>query len=879
VRICLITPGHLSTNPRLVKEADALAEAGHEVTVLAATYLAWGRETDQGFAERPWRRAPPVPFGPDAPIGPRVVQVIRQRAARALFAAGARTPTIADAAAHPAAPDIAAAAARIPADLYIAHYIAALPAAAHAARVHGAAYAFDAEDFHTGETPDGVMGDNPMIAAVERAFLPGAAWLTADSPGVADAYAEAYGLARPVVLLNVFARDEAPAGPTARGAFEPWPSVYWFSQTLGPDRGLEAAVGAIARARSRPHLVLRGLPFRGYDAELQRLAHQVGVADRLHFRPLAAPHEMARLAAEHDLGLAAENGHTLNHRICLGNKIFTYLLAGVPTLLSDVVAHRRLAGELGDAARLYRIDDPETLAAAMDAYLLDPERLAKARAEAFQLGQARFNWDVEKQTLLDLVTGLGPRRHPSPLAPHSALLPGGDPLAAPPGQAPADARRAPDRRAGRGLSGAQSGDDRRARSTGGRGMRVCLITPGHLSTNPRLVKEADALADAGHDVTVLAASYQAWGRETDQVFADRPWRRAPPVAFGPDLQAGRRVLQVGRQRAARALFAAGAHAPAIAAAAAHPAASDLAAAAARIPADLYIAHYIAALPAAAHAARVHGAAYAFDAEDFHTGETPDGVPGDNPMIAAVERAFLPGAAWLTAASPGIADAYVEAYGLARPGVLLNVFPREEAPAGPAARGSFEPGPSVYWFSQTIGPNRGLEAAVGAIARARSQPHLVLRGRPARGYRAKLEQLAQQAGVADRLHFRPLAAPSEMARLAAEHDLGLAAESGRTRNRQIALTNKLFTYLMAGVPTLLSDIEAHRRIADDVSGASRLYRVDDSEALAAAMDAYLLDGAGLARARAEAFRLGQTRFNWDVEKQILLDLVTTLGPTP
>jgi glycosyltransferase involved in cell wall biosynthesis len=410
-------------------------------------------------------------------------------------------------------------------------------------------------------------------------------------------------------------------------------------------------------------------------------------------------------------------------------------------------------------------------------------------------------------------------------------------------------------------------------------VRVCLITPGHLSTNPRLVKEADALTQAGHEVTVLAATYQAWGRETDRAFAERPWRRASPVAFGPDAPAGLRILQVARQRAARAVFAAGARGPRIAAAAAHPATPDLAAAAAQIPADLYIAHYIAALPAAARAAQAHGAAYAFDAEDFHAGEAPDGVAGDRPLIASVERAFLPGAAWVTAASPGIADAYVEAYGLARPTVLLNVFPRDEAPAGPTGGGSFEPGPSVYWFSQTLGPDRGLEAAIGAIGRARSRPHLVLRGQPARGYRAELERLAAQAGAADRLHVRPLAAPCDMARLAAEHDLGLAAETGRTRNRQIALTNKLFTYLLAGVPTLLSDIEAHRRIAAEMGGAARLYRVDDPETLAAAMDAYLLDPERLAKARAEAFLLGQTRYNWEVEKQTLLDLMATLGPTP
>jgi glycosyltransferase involved in cell wall biosynthesis len=834
LRICLITPGHPSTNPRLVKEAEALTEAGHEVTVLAATYLAWGRETDEGFADRAWRRAPPIPFGPDAPIGPRIVQIVRQRAARALFAAGACTPAIADAAAHPAAPDIAAAAARIPADLYIAHYIAALPAAARASRIHGGAYAFDAEDFHTGEAPDGVTGDNPMIEMVERAFLPGTAWMTADSPGVADAYAETYGVPRPTVLLNVFARDEAPAAPTARGAFEPGPSVYWFSQTLGPDRGLEAAVRAIALARSRPHLVLRGSPFRDYRDQLENLARQVGVADRIHFLPLAAPREMARLAAEHDLGLAAENGRTLNHRICLGNKVFTYFLAGVPTLLSDVEAHSRLAGDLGDAAQLYRIDDPETLAAAMDAYLLDPERLAKARAQAFGLGQARYNWDTEKRALLDLVAKLDRRSCPD-----------GDPPRA-----------------------ATSAHDR----GGGRATRVCLITPGHLSTNPRLVKEADALAEAGCDVTVLAATYQAWGRETDLGFASRPWRRAPPAPFGPDAPRARRLVQLARQRTARLAFAVGVRRATVAAVASHPVAADLASAAAKIPADLYIAHYTAALPAAALAASRHGARYAFDAEDFHAGETLQ----PSPHVAAIESAFLPGCAWLTAASPGIADAYAETYGLSVPTVLLNVFPRQEAPAAPTPRGSFAPSPSVYWFSQTIGPGRGLEAAVRAVARAKSRPHLVLRGRPSRGYIAALNALAEAEGVADHIHVQPLAPPDEMAKLAAAHDLGLAAENGRTLNHRIALANKLFTYLLAGVPTLMSDIEAHRRIADEVDGAAVLYRVDDADSLSQAMDALLLDPERLERSRAAAFRLGQGRFNWDVEKVKLVDLVTGLG---
>ena len=66
-----------------------------------------------------------------------------------------------------------------------------------------------------------------------------------------------------------------------------------------------------------------------------------------------------------------------------------------------------------------------------------------------------------------------------------------------------------------------------------------------------------------------------------------------------------------------------------------PFTGPLTAAAKRVPADLYIAHYPAALPAAAIAARRHGALYAFDAEDFHLGDLPDGLPTSRSNVSSV----------------------------------------------------------------------------------------------------------------------------------------------------------------------------------------------------------------------------------------------------
>src|ERR1017187_2996597 len=55
-------------------------------------------------------------------------------------------------------------------------------------------------------------------------------------------------------------------------------------------------------------------------------------------------------------------------------------------------------------------------------------------------------------------------------------------------------------------------------------MKICLLTPGQPSTNPRLVKEADALATAGFDVTVVYAHWESWATKADAaLLATRKW--------------------------------------------------------------------------------------------------------------------------------------------------------------------------------------------------------------------------------------------------------------------------------------------------------------------------------------------------------------------
>lgn len=407
--VCIVSPGNLASNPRVLKEADALHGAGYDVTVIVCDYNEVLRQADDVIeAAVPWKVVR-VPRSFDEGLTARAATALAQ----ALSALGVAVPV--GVAARSARTPVAALMRRareVPADLYIAHYVAALPAAAVAARRHGALLGFDAEDFHSGEGT-GAPGDAfrmRMIGIVERATLPSCTHVTAAAPLIGKAYAKRYGIAEPATVLNVFPLSMAPPPPKASRAEEGAPlRAYWFSQTIGPDRGLQAFIQAMAQTKARVTLDIRGSNRWGHGDALLALAASLGIGESVKLLPMAPPGEMVRLAAEYDVGLSLETEVSENRRICLTNKIFTYLLAGVPVVMSDTPAQKLLAADLGLSARLCSLGDPAGLAATLDA-LASPAVLAESSAIAWRLGRERYNWDREQDVLLQSVAAAFARR-------------------------------------------------------------------------------------------------------------------------------------------------------------------------------------------------------------------------------------------------------------------------------------------------------------------------------------------------------------------------------------------------------------------------------------------------------------------------------------
>ena len=381
-----------------------------------------------------------------------------------------------------------------------------------------------------------------------------------------------------------------------------------------------------------------------------------------------------------------------------------------------------------------------------------------------------------------------------------------------------------------------------------------------------MLKAADAFHGAGYEVRVVSTSTGGWATKADaELAASRGWSWR--VVNYDRAAAPSRWLRTGsRHKAARALAAIMTPVPTrIASAAFARVHRELVNAILEEPADLLYGGTTGALAAVAEAGRKARTPFAVDFEDFHCGEheSPDGDLS-NALGRVVMQLASDGAAFVTAGSAAIAAACREELGVdATP--VNNVFPLPAAqPVERTFRSSDEF--TVYWFSQTIGAGRGLEDVVRALGLTTRKAMFTLRGCPAAGYVESLRAFASREAPRVRLVIETPIAPGSVVDSCRTFDLGVSAEQGHIRNRQLNLPNKATTYPLAGVPVALTKTPGQEPLARDLGAGALVFTPGDAASLTEQMLPLMTDAARLAEARAASWRAARTRWHWEHERE-------------
>lgn len=402
-KITLISSGQPSANPRLVKEAKTLEQAGYNVTVIYVPISPWADVFDKAlFHKHPQIKFIQAGYHPFRQKLLYKLARVRRKALSSLYQRAGDILNVADYSTILFGQELLKAAKRHKADLYIAHNLGALPAAVKAARFHEAKVGFDAEDFHRGEFSTNSL-EKQQTEFIENKYFPEVNYLTVASPLIGEAYKALFPELSPVVIHNVFpvsGLSELKAKGGVAGL-----RLFWFSQTIGRGRGLEQVIKAIGLLKhASVSLTLLGNHSSEMHDYLLKIAEEASLDPRqLHFMAPVAEDELFKIAAEFDIGIGAEVPDSLNREYCLTNKIYTYLLAANALVLSDTQAQRQFLEENPGIGFLYKNGDPVGLANVLRKYLNDTGLLREHQQNARSLAKARYNWEIESQKFLKVV--------------------------------------------------------------------------------------------------------------------------------------------------------------------------------------------------------------------------------------------------------------------------------------------------------------------------------------------------------------------------------------------------------------------------------------------------------------------------------------------
>ncbi len=341
-------------------------------------------------------------------------------------------------------------------------------------------------------------------------------------------------------------------------------------------------------------------------------------------------------------------------------------------------------------------------------------------------------------------------------------------------------------------------------------MRVAMLLHKSVEFDSRVRREAGALARDGHEVTVLELASVADGARLDG-FARRSVEPPQWMRSRLPFHLYRLAFLVG--------FVAGIR---------------------RLRPDVIHAHDAAMLLPGIIGARLTGALLVYDSHELAT-SVPYRDRAWAWFVAAIERVVVPRCAAVITVSDGIARRLRARYRLAvEPTVVRNVSELHIAGRGGLRlRMGLDAHTPLVLHQGAPAPARGCEMLVEAVARLEGV-HLAFLGDAEEGYGEELRAAVRDRGVANRVRLLGSVPLTELLAHTAEADVGVTLLQDTCQNHRLALPNKLFEYIAAGVPVVASALPETQRLIE-THGVGWCSPPEDPAALAKVIARALREG--------------------------------------
>lgn len=394
-KIVLLTASHLSSCPRLLKEASLLDREEFEIHILFLNSVPSIEILDQSIVDNntTWNFHPIYWYGEKANIFQNLISKLKAKFYKVFNITSDYIQSTSDV--------LIKETLKIKADLYIAHHPSVLVAAAKAAHQFNAKYCYDVEDAFSFMETSEITKPDRFVFNVESKYIHQASLLTFASPLYRDLYYQTFHINnRMFDLFNVFSINNSEIVEYKDRKDLSKISFYWHSQTVGLNRGIQDIIHCLSKFDAHKwELHIRGHYTQEIISELLKSSTNEESLSSIFFHEPLPANELPVRTKEHDIGLAMELKNTINRDLCVSNKILEYIASGLMVISTDTKGHQYVMNKLG--AKDFTYANTIELCKILEHLFTDTKSIHKLKVHNQEIASAELSWELQSIKWLD----------------------------------------------------------------------------------------------------------------------------------------------------------------------------------------------------------------------------------------------------------------------------------------------------------------------------------------------------------------------------------------------------------------------------------------------------------------------------------------------
>ena len=219
------------------------------------------------------------------------------------------------------------------------------------------------------------------------------------SETIANEYVRLYNIEKPVLVLNTPYYKEIKSTNIFREKFHisKEKNIFLYQGALSQGRGIEILLEAFTSLDENNIII-----FMGYGLLEDHIKESAKKYMNIYFHEAVAPEEVLVYTSSANFGISTIEDSCLSYRYCLPNKMFEYMMAGLPVIVSDLPEMKKIIEVFNVGVVLH-----ENSINGMKDAIGELEKLDKyVLKENLEQVKYQYNWEEQEKKLLKVYNAL-----------------------------------------------------------------------------------------------------------------------------------------------------------------------------------------------------------------------------------------------------------------------------------------------------------------------------------------------------------------------------------------------------------------------------------------------------------------------------------------